>query len=47
MRTGNRDAAYKSVKNFSNDYKPRRGAIEDNNRVIMSINIKGKYGRSI
>jgi len=34
MRTGSRDTAYKSVKKFFNDYKPKMGALEDNNGVI-------------
>ncbi|VVC30385.1 Endonuclease/exonuclease/phosphatase,Reverse transcriptase domain [Cinara cedri] len=40
MRNGSRDAAYKSVKNFFNDYKPNRGAIEDNNGVIIYEDIQ-------
>lgn len=35
MRTGSRDAAYKSFKNFLNDYKPKRGTTEDRNRTII------------
>ncbi|KAF0772941.1 craniofacial development protein 2-like [Aphis craccivora] len=40
MRNGSGDAAYKSVKNFFNDYKPKRGAIEDNNGVIIYEDIQ-------
>jgi hypothetical protein len=40
MRNGNRDAAYKSVKNFFNDYKPNRGEIEDNNGIIIYEDIQ-------
>jgi len=40
MRNGSRDTAYKSVKNFFNDYKPKRGAIEDNNGVIIYEDIQ-------
>ncbi|KAF0686720.1 craniofacial development protein 2-like, partial [Aphis craccivora] len=40
MRNGSRDAAYKSVKNFFNDYKPKRWAIEDNNGVIIYEDIQ-------
>ncbi|KAL4084163.1 hypothetical protein QTP88_027996 [Uroleucon formosanum] len=40
MRNGSRDAAYKSIKNFFNDYKPNRGAIEDNNGVIIYEDIQ-------
>lgn len=34
MRTGSRNIVYKSFNNFFNDYKPKRGAIEDT-RVII------------
>lgn len=43
MRTGNRDAMYKSVKKFFNNYKPKRGAIEDNNGVIIYENKHGGH----
>lgn len=35
MRTGSRDAEYKSVKFFFNDYKPKRCKIVDYNRLII------------
>jgi len=33
--TDNRDAAYKSIKKFFNDYKQKRGSIDDYNGVII------------
>lgn len=35
MRTGSRDAAYKSVKNFFNEYKLKRIIIEDSYGTII------------
>jgi len=40
MRNGSRDSAYKSVKNFFNDYKTNRGTIEDKNGVIIYEDIQ-------